>query len=125
MKTILAIFTSLLLAMPIQATPQVGDQLILNDGTKKRIHNFTLNDAAKEKLDTWKEKKGYSGVSSTGNHDGFYANLQIKGTKLSVKAYSDKKGFFYADVPLSLIFGRKSAIAADWFSGGLWEFFGE
>lgn len=122
--------TLLLFTMPLHATPQAGDQLILENGTKKSVHNFDLGKTAEKKLDAWKVKKGYSGVSSTANYDGFYATLQIKDgklllTKIEVDAHSDWKGFFHAEVPISAIFDGKGPIAADWFTGELWEFFGD
>lgn len=94
------------------------------------VHNFTLSDAADKKLDAWKDARGYRGVSSTANYDGFYASLELREgklflTKLEVDAHSEKKGFFAAEVPLPDIFGKKDAVPADWFSGELLEFFGE
>ena len=130
MKLFARLVPLLFIAMPLHATPQAGDQLIVEDGTKKSVHNFDLSKTAEKKLDAWKKNKGYSGVTSTANYDGFYVNLQIKDsklllTKLEVDAHSYWRGFFHADVPLSAIFDGKGPVAADWFTGELWEFFGD
>jgi hypothetical protein len=130
MKTLLISFIIFLSALSLRATPQAGDQLALEKDKKVWIHKFTLSEAADKKLDDWKEAKGYSGVSSTANYDGFYASLELREgklflTKLSVDAHSEKIGFFEAEVPLSEIFAKKDAVPADWFSGELWEFYGE
>jgi hypothetical protein len=129
MKTLLGAFVLVLSTLSLLATPQAGDQLVLKKGSKVWVHHFNLSDAASKKLDDWKKKKGYSGVSSTANYDGYYASLELREgklflTKLEVDAHSDTIGFFDAEVPLSDIFG-KNDVSADWFSGELLEFFGE
>ena len=130
MKTPLGALILILSALSLHATPQAGDSLVLAKGKKVWVHNFALSAPADKKLDTWKDAKGYSGVSSTANYDGFYASLELREgklflTKLEVDAHSEKRGFFEDEVPLSDIFGQKDAVPADWFSGELWEFFGE
>lgn len=116
--------------MALHATPQVGDELILEDGTKTCVHSFKLSKAINKKIDAWKEKKGYSSATSTANYDGFYVNLQIKSdelfvTGIRVDVHAEEKGYFDAEVPLSSIFGENGPIAAEWFTGELRECVGE
>jgi hypothetical protein len=124
------LFAFFVFPMSLHATPQEGDQLILQDGTKKSVHFFRLSKSAIKKIDTWKKKKGYGTVVSTANYDGFYVTLQLEKdtlfiTNISVDAHSEENGFFVAEVPLSRIFDKNGPIAADWFTGELREFFGE
>jgi hypothetical protein len=130
MKFIFLIVVFFLFPVPLHATPQEGDQLLLQDGTKTYVHFFRLENSAIKKIDTWKKKNGYSNVVSTSNYDGFYVTLRIEKdrlfiTNLSVDVHSEAKGFFVAEVPLSQIFGKNGPVAADWFTGELREFLGE
>lgn len=82
MKTILGLLLVSALAMPLHATPQEGDPLLLKDGTTRFVHNFRISRSAAKKLNAWKAKSGNSGNTSTANFDGFYAKLEIKDDKL-------------------------------------------
>lgn len=109
---------------------RAGDSLTTEDGQKRWVHHFELSQTAEKALDSWKDQKGYGGVSSTANYDGFYASLTLKERKLylialAVDAHSKKKGFFHDDVPLAEIFRSKSPIFTDWFTGDLHEYYGE
>jgi hypothetical protein len=130
MKALHVIVLFICCVASLHATPQSADSLTTEDGQKRWVHLFALSETAEKALDSWKDQKGYGGVSSTANYDGLYASLTLKEKKLyltalAVDAHSKQKGFFRDEVPLAKVFSSKSPIFTDWFTGDLREYYGE
>ncbi len=86
MKTLLTIFYSLsFFALQLYATPQIPDKLDIGP-ERLSVHGFMVNDLLKKQMDKAETKhgSGYS-LSSSANHRGFVATLEVKGDKLFLK----------------------------------------
>lgn len=130
MKSFSVIVSLICSVMALRGSPQIPDSLVTEDGEKKWVHNFDLGDDGKEALRKWVEADRAREVYNTGNHDGFYAELVIKQNKLYVRsvavdAASVEDGSHRAHLPWAILFRSKFPVFADWFTGDLYEYYGE
>lgn len=110
----------------LHATPQVGDKLVIEDHVVY-VHYFALNEEYDAKIRKIESERDYY-ISSTANHDGFYAALELKDRKLYLThlwidgSTGSNRG--RQPVPLSTD-GNSPAVFAEWFSGDLIHYHGQ
>jgi len=86
MKSIYLYFTLLLLSIVVlKATPQRPDKLNLGDEVIY-VHGFDVNQSIRKRMEQAEAKHGNGYMrTSTANHRGFIANLELKNGKLFLK----------------------------------------
>ena len=112
------------------ATPQIGDVLKMPDGTVKQVYGLQFPEKRLKAIEQWKSMNNSAGVTSTANWKGYQVSMMVSDnvlylTDLTVKSFTEKKGFHQVSVPLTAIFGKNAPIKLSWFSGQLHEYYGK